>query len=91
MGNPITNELPEEVDNLLQDTAQMYGGFGYLTIMRFAEVCTKEDIKKLSKIAQFFEDSEGDVTQKQIDSYSEKVVKIVTNRMKKHPQVGWRI
>ena len=89
MGNPVSDSLPGDVDSLLQDVAQLHGGFGYFTIMRFSEVCTKEDIKKLHRIAEFFEHSEGEATQKQINYYSEKVVKIVTDRMKKHEPYKW--
>jgi hypothetical protein len=89
MGNPITNNLPDEVDSLLQDVAQMHGGFGYFDVIRFSKVCTKEDLRSLNKIAKFFNDREGDVTEKQIHSYSEKVVRIVHDRLNKNKRSVW--
>ena len=57
MGNPITNELPQSLDNFLQDMCQMYCDMTYTDVSKFAKRATPEDIKALRKLYRKFREA----------------------------------
>ncbi len=54
MGNPITNELPQSLDNFLQDMCQMYCDMNYTDVSKFAKRATSDDITALRKLYRKF-------------------------------------
>ena len=47
MGNPITNNLPPDIDNFLQDIAQIFGTITYTDVIKYSEKATKQSMKQL--------------------------------------------
>ena len=81
MGNPITNTLPSDIDDFLQDISQIYGGISYMDIMKFGEVYTQKDLMKLRhlKISLLDEfEIHGENTLK-VKKIIKDIKKIVTN------------
>lgn len=66
MGNQITNGLPNSIDSVLQDIAQMVGGLSYMQIYKFGKVVTKEDLKIVRKLTNIFRDDENDNAAKMV-------------------------
>ena len=89
MGNPITNRLPSDVDNFLQDMAQMEGLFSYGTISEFSDYCTKGDIQKLRNIEKRIEtlvdryDEYDYIPKSKLKKELDMVKEIVTKRAEK--------
>jgi hypothetical protein len=63
MGNQVSS-LPRDVDSLLEDIAQMFGGIDYSDIIDFSNTATTEQINQIrinaDELAQFDFDMEDD-------------------------------
>jgi len=58
MSSRITNELPAWIDRLLMNMAQgdEFTKISYTDISNFGEKATKEDLKRLRKLGETYED-----------------------------------
>lgn len=89
MGNPITNTLPDDIDNFLQDLSQIEGLFSYNVIMDFGEVYINEDIIKLRKIEEKISelvdkyDEYENIPKKMLETQLKKAKAVVIGRINK--------
>jgi len=91
MGNPVTNTLPDDIDNMLQDLSQIEGLFGYGVIIDFGDVYTEGDIKKLRKLNDDCIE-EYEVEGKLSEKTKQKIKYIIESRIKKsqHKLPNWK-
>jgi len=91
MGNPVTEKLPDWLDEMLQDLSQMEGLFGYTTIMDFGDVYTDGDVKKLRKLNDDCIE-EYEVSGKLSEKTKQKIKYIIENRIKnsQHKLANWK-
>jgi hypothetical protein len=60
MGNKLTNELPQHIDERLMDIAQMHEGIDYGDIMKFGKKADKKTIKQIKSLIELYEEEEGE-------------------------------
>ena len=60
MGNQLTNELPQHIDERLMDIAQMHEGIDYGDIMKFGKKADKKVLKQIKSLIEQYEEEEGE-------------------------------
>lgn len=81
-GNPVSNDLPEVVDQMLQDLAQSTGAFSYNDIIQFSKIATPQSIATLRRYAKKFNsiaDDNGEPDEEDIKEVSKIVRQGVTD------------
>jgi len=78
--NPMTDNLPEDLDSFLMDICQIYGDITYTDVMKFSKRVTSEQIERLYSLKEEIQVGDFDLELGEAQPIIDQIVEIVKSQ-----------